>query len=131
MTCSPVETWRGTNQKAIGFFFLHSWHWYAQVSVTTPSSKKKKNKNKKKKASASAVSNPFDALQDNDDSITPSAAAGETVTSPTTDDAPSGATTTATKSKSKKKKKGKTVVKSMEEMSVEEFERSLQQMNQQ
>ncbi|KAK3836022.1 MAG: transcriptional repressor TCF25-domain-containing protein [Linnemannia elongata] len=96
--------------------------------ATTASSKKKKNK-KKKKAAASTASNPFDALQDNEDGHT-SAAAGteENVTSPVTNDSPSGA---AAKSKNKKKKKGKAVVKSMEEMSIEEFERSLQQMNQQ
>ncbi|KAF9086095.1 Transcription factor 25 [Mortierella sp. AD031] len=96
--------------------------------IATSSSKKKKNKNKKKKAAAAAASNPFDALQDNDDGST-LAGAEETVTSPVTDEAPPGAT--AAKSKNKKKKKGKTVVKSMEEMSVEEFEKSLQQMNQQ
>jgi len=37
----------------------------------------------------------------------------------------------STASKNKKKKKGKAVVKSLEEMSVEEFEKSLQQMNSQ
>ncbi|KAF9146139.1 Transcription factor 25 [Mortierella sp. GBA39] len=96
--------------------------------VATASSKKKKNK-KKKKAAASTASNPFDALQDNeDDNISPAAGTEETVASPITDEIPSGA---AAKSKNKKKKKGKAVVKSMEEMSVEEFERSLQQMNQQ
>jgi hypothetical protein len=60
--------------------------------------------------------------------MTSAAGAEETVTSPVADEAPSAA---AVKSKNKKKKKGKAVVKSMEEMSVEEFERSLQQMNQQ
>ncbi|KAF9135218.1 Transcription factor 25 [Mortierella sp. 14UC] len=95
--------------------------------VATSSSKKKKNK-KKKKVAASSASNPFDALQDNNDNNAASAGAEETVTSPVTDEAPSSA---IAKSKSKKKKKGKAVVKSMEEMSIEEFEKSLQQMNQQ
>ncbi|KAF9909931.1 Transcription factor 25 [Linnemannia zychae] len=95
--------------------------------VTTSSSKKKKNK-KKKKAAASTASNPFDALQDNDNDNTTPAGTQEAVASPVTDEATSAA---AAKSKNKKKKKGKAVVKSLEEMSVEEFERSLQQMNQQ
>lgn len=96
--------------------------------VAIASSKKKKNK-KKKKAATSTASNPFDALQDNkDDSTSATAGTEETVNLPVTDEIPLGA---AAKSKNKKKKKGKAVVKSMEEMSVEEFERSLQQMNQQ
>ncbi|KAG0293734.1 Transcription factor 25 [Linnemannia gamsii] len=100
----------------------------AFAPVSTSSSKKKKNK-KKKKAAASTASNPFDALQDNeDDNTTAAPGAEETVTSLVADETPSAA---AAKSKNKKKKKGKAVVKSMEEMSVEEFERSLQQMNQQ
>ncbi|KAG0373867.1 Transcription factor 25 [Mortierella sp. AD032] len=95
--------------------------------VATSASKKKKNK-KKKKAAASTASNPFDALQDNDDDNAAPTGAEEIVTSPVSNEATSVATA---KSKTKKKKKGKAVVKSMEEMSVEEFERSLQQMNQQ
>ncbi|KAF9934897.1 Transcription factor 25 [Linnemannia zychae] len=98
--------------------------------VTTTSSKKKKNK-KKKKTAASATSNPFDALQDNDnDNTTTDTVEAIVSPAPVTDDTPSVAAA-STKSKNKKKKKGKTVVKSMEEMSVEEFEKSLQQMNQQ
>ncbi|KAF8945009.1 Transcription factor 25 [Haplosporangium gracile] len=97
------------------------------VPVATSASKKKKNK-KKKKTAASTASNPFDALQDEDDNTTANTGAEETVASSVTNEAQAGA---AVKSKNKKKKKGKAVVKSMEEMSVEEFERSLQQMNQQ
>ncbi|KAF9348578.1 Transcription factor 25 [Mortierella sp. NVP85] len=99
-----------------------------EPEVTTPvatSGKKKKNKKKKSGASsAGKAANPFDALKDDEDndSTTPSTVEqgeDETISS------------SKSKSKSKKKKKGKGVNKTLEEMSVEEFEKSLQQANKQ
>ncbi|KAG0050167.1 Transcription factor 25 [Gryganskiella cystojenkinii] len=95
----------------------------AAAPVKTASSASKKKKKKKSKAAAST--NPFDALQDTDTTETPS----KSSISPSQPSEPSTATTSS--AKNKKKKKGKAVVKSMEEMSVEEFERSLQQMTNQ
>ncbi|KAG0316170.1 Transcription factor 25 [Dissophora globulifera] len=91
--------------------------------VVSSSSKKKKNK---KKNSAAAAANPFDALKDNSGNADVSA-------SPTIGDDVDETSSPISKSKNKnkKKKKGKAVIKSVEEMSVEEFERSLQQMNKQ
>ncbi|KAI1307678.1 Transcription factor 25 [Mortierella claussenii] len=93
--------------------------------VATSASKKKKNK--KKKASAGA-SNPFDSLKDTQEESSPSIAT--LPSSPSTQDGVQVAAIVKPKNKSKKKK-GKTVAKSVEDMSVEEFEQSLQQMNQQ
>ncbi|KAG0230168.1 Transcription factor 25 [Actinomortierella wolfii] len=96
--------------------------------VKKSSSKSKKKKNKKKAASKN--SNPFDALQedegaaDEETAPAPAPAPVEKATQPSA----SGS------SKNKKKKKGKAAAapqKTMEEMSVEEFERSLQQLNSQ
>ncbi|KAF9188886.1 Transcription factor 25 [Haplosporangium sp. Z 767] len=99
----------------------------ATVTAPAPSSSKKK-KNKKKKSAGTTAVNPFDALKEDDDvatrSITSTSPVAETLEEPSP---PS----TKSKSKSKKKKKGKATAKSVEDMSVEEFERSLQQMNQQ
>ncbi|KAG0254851.1 Transcription factor 25 [Mortierella polycephala] len=99
----------------------------ATVTVPAPSSSKKK-KNKKKKSVGAAAANPFDALKEDDDRVIRTT----TSTSPVAEtlEEPSPASTKS-KSKSKKKKKGKATAKSVEDMSVEEFERSLQQMNQQ
>ncbi|KAF9434702.1 Transcription factor 25 [Entomortierella beljakovae] len=94
------------------------------ITPAATSSKKKKNKKKKSKASAAAT-NPFDALKENSEDT---GAVETTTTSVAVDDQDAS----ISKSKSKnKKKKGKAVVKSVEEMSVEEFEKSLQQMNKQ
>ncbi|KAF9932176.1 Transcription factor 25 [Mortierella alpina] len=95
--------------------------------VATKSSKKKKNK--KKKSAASATANPFSALKDEDED--PSARDTQSSSPVEPADAEDGTASAKSKSKSKKKKKGKAVSKTLEEMSVEEFEKSLQQMNQQ
>ncbi|KAG0345623.1 Transcription factor 25 [Podila humilis] len=97
-----------------------------EVVIAAPKSPSKKSKKKKKSKAggASGVTNPFDLLKDDNDSsnITteePTAAAHATAAAPSS----------KTKSNKNKKKKGK--AKTMDEMSIEEFERSLQQMNQQ
>ncbi|CAO3567638.1 unnamed protein product [Mortierella alpina] len=95
--------------------------------VATKSSKKKKNK--KKKSAASATGNPFNALKDENED--PSAKDTQSSSPVEPADAEDGTTSAKSKNKSKKKKKGKAVSKTLEEMSVEEFEKSLQQMNQQ
>ncbi|KAF9965620.1 Transcription factor 25 [Mortierella alpina] len=95
--------------------------------VATKSSKKKKNK--KKKSAASVTANPFSALKDEDDD--PSAKDTQSSSPVEPADAEDGTTSAKSKNKSKKKKKGKAVSKTLEEMSIEEFEKSLQQMNQQ
>ncbi|KAG0356542.1 transcriptional repressor TCF25-domain-containing protein [Gamsiella multidivaricata] len=94
------------------------------IPVAT-SNKKKKNKKKKSGASA-AVANPFDALKDDKNDTTTADTVDSTPISEQADDS----TATAKTKKNKRKQKGKAVAKSLEEMSVEEFERSLQQMNQ-
>ncbi|KAF9377908.1 Transcription factor 25 [Podila verticillata] len=90
--------------------------------IATPSPKaSKKSKKKKKSKGASGTANPFDLLKEENDS-----APETTSTSP-----PPSAAAAGSKAKSNKNKKKKGKAKTMEEMSVEEFEKSLQQMNQQ
>ncbi|KAF9300780.1 Transcription factor 25 [Mortierella antarctica] len=91
------------------------------VVIPSPKASKKSKKKKKSKA-ASGAANPFDLLKEENDS------APETTVSSSP---PPAAATTGSKTKSNKNKKKKGKAKTMEEMSVEEFEKSLQQMNQQ
>ncbi|KAF9976547.1 Transcription factor 25 [Actinomortierella ambigua] len=96
-----------------------------QEPAKKSSSKSKKKKNKKKNANKNA--NPFDALQEDE------GAAGDepTPVQPEKTAAPAPTPASGT-SKNKKKKKSKAAPqKSLEEMSVEEFEKSLQQLNNQ
>ncbi|KAF9166673.1 Transcription factor 25 [Actinomortierella ambigua] len=95
-----------------------------QEPVKKSSSKSKKKKNKKKNAAKNA--NPFDALQEDEGAAEDESAPGQA--EKTTAPAPVSASGA---SKNKKKKKGKAAApqKSVEEMSVEEFEKSLQQLN--
>ncbi|KAF9116069.1 Transcription factor 25 [Mortierella sp. AM989] len=95
--------------------------------VATSSSKKKKNK--KKKSGAASATNPFDALKDDNEDTGADITGIATAAADQMDDPE--ASISKSKNKNKKKKKGKAVVKSVEEMSVEEFEKSLQQMNKQ
>ncbi|KAG0212525.1 Transcription factor 25 [Mortierella sp. GBA30] len=92
--------------------------------VATKSNKKRKNK--KKKSVSNATANPFNALKDEDDDAT-----ADAMPSPPTAEPTEHTSASKSKNKNKKKNKGKAVVKSVEDMSVEEFEKSLQQMNQQ
>ncbi|KAF9343927.1 Transcription factor 25 [Mortierella sp. AD094] len=99
-----------------------------EPEIITPAatSSSKKKKNKKKKSGAATAANPFDALKDDNEET------GADNATTATEQADDDQETSISKSKNKKKKKkGKTVVKSVEEMSVEEFEKSLQQMNKQ
>ncbi|KAF8977526.1 Transcription factor 25 [Entomortierella lignicola] len=97
------------------------------ATTTTSSSKKKKNK-KKKSGATSAAANPFDALKDDNEDDNEDNT-GVKITNSTSEQ-PEDPESSKSK-KNKKKKKGKSIVKSVEEMSVEEFEKSLQQMNKQ
>ncbi|KAG0099132.1 Transcription factor 25 [Podila epicladia] len=92
-----------------------------EVTVTPSPKASKKSKKKKKSKAASGTANPFDVLKEEKDP------APETTSSPP----PPAAATAGSKTKSSKNKKKKGKAKTMEEMSVEEFEKSLQQMNQQ
>ncbi|KAF9982856.1 Transcription factor 25 [Modicella reniformis] len=102
--------------------------------ATTSSSKKKKNKKKKSgTSSATGAVNPFEALKDdntNDDSSIIHAAATPPKATEREDDV-EVSTTLRSRKKNKKKGNGRTVSRTLEEMSVEEFERSLQQANRQ
>ncbi|KAF9916758.1 Transcription factor 25, partial [Lobosporangium transversale] len=98
-----------------------------QPEVLTPvvtTSNKKKNKKKKKKA-ADASENPFDALKEvQEDNATNSDQEKQKRQS-------TNVQSSIPKTKNKNKKKGKAVAKSVEDMSIEEFEKSLEQMNKQ
>ncbi|KAF9953161.1 Transcription factor 25 [Mortierella alpina] len=96
--------------------------------VATKSSKKKKNK--KKKSTSSTAANPFSALKDEEEEPSARDIQSSSPVEPA-DTEEGSASASKSKNKSKKKKKGKAVSKTLEEMSVEEFEKSLQQMNQQ
>ncbi|KAF9996342.1 Transcription factor 25 [Entomortierella chlamydospora] len=100
-----------------------------EPEIITPAvtSSSKKKKNKKKKSGAAAAANPFDALKDDNEET----GADNTTTATEQADDDQETSISKPKNKSKKKKKGKAVAKSVEEMSVEEFEKSLQQMNKQ
>ncbi|KAG0223366.1 Transcription factor 25 [Mortierella sp. GBA43] len=96
-----------------------------EIATPAPTSAKKKKKNKKKKSGG--TTNPFDALKDDNEDNSSTHA-----TTTATEQGEGEEAVATTKSKPKnKKKKGKVVNKTLEEMSVEEFEKSLQQANKQ
>ncbi|KAF9416918.1 Transcription factor 25 [Podila epigama] len=97
--------------------------------IVTPSAPKAGSKKKKKKKSkgSSGTTNPFDLLKEENEDSTPA----EPLSPPAPTAAPSSTAPSTSKSKTSKNKKKKGKANTVEEMSIEEFEKSLQQVNQQ